>query len=610
MKKMLDLTVVLIFFLLRKKIKDLLNPITISLFSGLFVVLKYDMFGLGGVDPLVDWKIFGIEKNISKFEDEKYPYIMSNSPEVTEINSFDNKYSTIIGVDFGTIKSGYAFTFLGNPNIFRDNGKSFSDFVISRNHQNELHHSETSLVSMMNYKPSELANIIFIKGLKALLSSENNTINDNICFIYPESQIHKINISKAITSYFTLLKEEIIDRVDEYSKLHNGHLVDEQKILWIFTIPAFWSEFIKQLLKKSFEEKNIEHFKIIYESEAEALSIYDNEYINSYYKKKDKVFMIIDAGGNSFDISIYEIIDNNGSMKELKGTISYNFGIIKISEEIINIIENIAGKNEIKKMKQNNPGEWIKTSKDIIQAIEKTYILEGNVEIEISSSFSKFIKPNDYNIRGKTFSLLFPSNIIEKITINMLIKFEEKLENLFENLKKENIYINNVLFTGGFSQNQYFKKRMNNYFDKKRIYYNYITSYQNIIPKGSILFAKDPSKIQSRISPVTIGIKKLTFDDKMEIILKKNEIIKNTLSKTIYIQPEKDFQDIIQINIYLTNKDIINEENLLNFYFGRLLLRIENTDKIQITFIYDTHLSFKAKDKEGKEINTEFQFFK
>jgi molecular chaperone DnaK (HSP70) len=462
----------------------------------------------------------------------------------------------------------------------------------------------------MNYKPSELANIIFIKGLKALLSSENNTINDNICFIYPESQIHKINISKAITSYFTLLKEEIIDRVDEYSKLHNGHLVDEQKILWIFTIPAFWSEFIKQLLKKSFEEKNIEHFKIIYESEAEALSIYDNEYINSYYKKKDKVFMIIDAGGNSFDISIYEIIDNNGGMKEIKSTISYNFGINKISEEIINIIENIAGKNEIKKVKQNNPGEWIKTLKDIIQAIEKTYILEGNVEIEISSSFSKFIKPNDYNIRGKTFSLLFPSNIIEKITINMLIKFEEKLDNLFENLKKENIYINNVLFTGGFSQNQYFKKRMNNYFDKKRIYYNYITSYQNMIPKGSILFAKDPYKIQSRISPVTIGIKKLTFDDKMEIILKKNELIKNTLSKTIYIQPEKDFQDIIQINIYLTNKDIINEENLLNFYFGRLLLRIENTDKIQITFIYDTHLSFKAKDKEGKEINTEFQFFK
>ena len=71
--------------------------------------------------------------------------------------------------------------------------------------------------------------------------------------------------------------------------------------------------------------------------------------------------MLIDTGGLSLDITIYKIIDNYGSMKEIINTQSYFLGILNIVDKIVKILEEIFGKNTINKIKNNKPGKWIKT---------------------------------------------------------------------------------------------------------------------------------------------------------------------------------------------------------------------------------------------------------
>ena len=52
-------------------------------------------------------------------------------------------------------------------------------------------------------------------------------------------------------------------------------------------------------------------------------------------------------------------------------------------------MENIFGKYNVDKVKREDPGEWVKTLKDINAAIQGTYSLDGIEIFKINSMFKK-----------------------------------------------------------------------------------------------------------------------------------------------------------------------------------------------------------------------------
>ena len=174
-----------------------------------------------------------------------------------------------------------------------------------------------------------------------------------------------------------------------------------------------------------------------------------------------------------------------------------------------------------------------------------------------------------------------------------------------------NFKLDNIIITGGLSQNKIFQKQIEDFFIKKnKITVKYLSSYETIISKGLVLYGINNEIIISRKSPITIGIK---IKDKIDIFLRKGDEIKNTISNYQYLKPILENQNIIQINIYISNEDILKEDDLEQNFFGRLLLKInkQNSGIILLIIKYDICLNFYAYYYEnGREIEIDFQYFK
>ena len=556
----------------------------------------------------INWNIFNILRNESKLEEEKYPYIEEKfSPKkIKEINA-----NIIVGIDLGFINSGYSYILGNDISNINVNKKGPSDIGLSITNQKGIHYSITSSVSMKNYNINELNKIIYIKGIKSILNSLNNTINDNLCYIYPKSIINKLNIFNSIKEYFIMFKNDIIKGIRErYSQLDEI----EEKIQWIISVPSSWGEFQKELMMNALINSGMKNIKIIYEQEAAALAMYYNKYIPNNMKQKNKNFILIDTGGYSMQITAYQIIDKHGSIKEIDST--DNKYINNIKEEIIKVLCDIFGKQEIDKIKNDKPGDWVQILNDIDSAIDSTCSIDGSEYFEINVRFNKnFNKKFEYEYYGNKYiidydkiSLKFPSSLIGKIILNNINNTKNIIQEIMNNLKQKNIKLDSIIITGGLSQNKIFQKEIEYYFNKdNKIKIEYLSSYQTAVSKGSVLYGIKPFQITTRICRITIGIKDKS--NKIEILIRKGEEIKKSVSIYKFLKAINEQQKIIQFNIYMSNDNKIGDNN----YFGRLLLKMNDKNKgiIQLRIQYDTCLNFHAINyNNGFEIETEFQFFK
>ena len=599
------------------KINILFIQILIALFA---IIISNIMYAFNKKDKKeINFNIFGITKEDAKLSAEKYPYIEENlnKKKKNYINKINN--DIIIGIDFGSINSGFAYNIDNDISKIKIYKKNPTDIGLSRKNQKGINYSSTSSVSMMNYIKKELDNIIYIKGIKTILYSNNSKIiNDNLCYIYPDNIISELNISNALKEYFIMLKNDILKGINEYSKLKKED-ENEEKILWVLSIPSIWKEFEKQLIKDALIKSGMNNNKLIFESDAVSLAFFNDRYISDIYKKRNKYFMLIDAGGYSIDITVNKIIDKKGSFKEIEKSSANNLGIDNIIKEIIKIFEAVFGKSNIDKVKNNEPGEWIKTLKDINKAIENTYCFDGIEIFDLNAHFNIKIKNSivlyknhKYKIDYNGYYLSIPSNLFGIIILNNLNHIIKIIEGILEKLNIKNIKLDSIMITGGFSQNKIFRNEIEKYFYKnKRIGIEYLSSYQTVISKGSVLYGAINDKILLRISQITLGI---SHNDKIEILIKKDDEIQNSLTIIKYLKPILENQKIIQVNIYVSNDtQILNDKDLENLFFGRLLLKINNKKQsiIQLIIKYDVCLNFFANDYEnGKEIEIEFQYFK
>ena len=62
------------------------------------------------------------------------------------------------------------------------------------------------------------------------------------------------------------------------------------------------------------------------EPEAASLTMFDDPDIDESLKEKGKIFMLIDAGGYTVDITINQIVDDNRNIKQLSPPSGGSFG--------------------------------------------------------------------------------------------------------------------------------------------------------------------------------------------------------------------------------------------------------------------------------------------
>ena len=550
----------------------------------------------------VDWEIYKISKEDLKPEN----YLFSESEQNFKYrDNKKDKHEIIIGIDFGTINSGFAYSYINENSKINYNKKIPTEIILSKDLQNALLYSKTATVTMMNYNQKELNKILYIKSIKSLINSKNKTINDNLCYIYPKNFL--LNITNDIKSFFKFFKKDILKEIK---------ISEEQKILWIIAIPSNWDEFQKQLIYKSLTDSGMTNIKMIYESEAASLSVFNDKFVENDYKKKNNIFLLIDMGGSSVSYSANKFTDKKCTINQIFSLVKNDVGYIYILEEIINIFTDIVGEKKINNIKSNKPGDWIKFLKQINIAIENTDKLNENSVFDLINIFD-FTKNVEYKYNNNKFLIKFisntihlTSNLIGNIILNNVNKIKLYLDEVITTLKTNKVKLNCLILTGGLSQNKFIKNEIKNYAKEIGLSVQVMSSYENVISKGCVIYGLNQNSLLPRKSEITLGIYNF-IKNKMELLIKKGDEIKNEISVIKFIKPQLERQKKIQIFIYITNEDIHGVNELKKYFFGRLILFLnKNIENIQLTFKYDIHLSVHAINyDDGKDIETELQFF-
>ena len=544
-----------------------------------------------------------LEKIIS--EEKKYYFYDVKPSELININNYnkdDNNRKNenlIIGIKFGNINSWYSYNFGKNiSNIILKNQLS-SELELNKYNKKGSKYSHKASVSLMNYKSDELEKIIFIRGFKTLLyenyngTEEKALDNDNIIFYQynNDNNEDKLNIIK---EYFQFLKNEIIAEITKKNQ--------KNFIKWVLAIPQNINQFEKQLIKNITTDLEMYNLDLIYESEAASLAMYYDKLIPESAKQKNQIFMLIDAGGYSIDITLYKIIDTNGGLKQLTQTQSLKLGILDISNKIINILKEIFGKDALNKIKKNEPCQWIKILNDIKKIIEYSNNING---IDIYKMDNYFGKNNgNFTFKNKTIKV----NIFDNMNL-----INEKINDIIKYINQEKkISIDNIIITGGLSRNRIFKEKIKSNFNNKTFDNIYYLSYgANPISKGAVIYGINPEKIESRISPITIGIRNNDLKNKnIELLIKKGEEIKNYLIK--YIKPYSNDQSYIKINVYISKEEFNNLKEIEKNLAGRIIIKLKDNinEKIKLIIKYDTTINFYAFYENGEEVESFFEIYK
>ena len=596
-----------------------------GIFLSLLIYIFFSKKNINNNDNLVEinWNIFNKSKELIQTEYQNYPF-----KEVTDIQNNINKNSDknnkkenfneiIIGIDFGSINTGYSYNISSKkdlaefPKIISE-GKTPNEIEISRHDHKGLKYAYKASVSLGNYRYEELEQINFIKGIKNLMYMDKYN-NDNLCFVYPNDCIQNINITNVIKEYLSMIKNDILNKIKNEKKSF-----DINNIKWVMTVPHSWNEFQKQIILNSALESGLSNISFIYETEAACLSIYtDKSFSNDFIKRKTK-FILIDIGGINTQFSVFEInTDNVQEKMPIKNNIVSNTGFLSIVEKIIKVLESVLGKNNINKIKKEQPGSWLRILKDINKAIENTYRKNGIEIFDIYLPFSyrgqyeyKHETENGikkYIIKYESYNLIFPAGLIGDFIADSINKILNNTNIIIEEMKSKRININNLVITGGLSKNKIIQNEIKNYFiENEYMKIHYLSSNENSISKGGVYYGLNNNTIFSRYTTETIGIK---LENEIKVLIKKGTIINNNFNKIIFIKPIKEKQRIIQINVYASNiNEFLDEKD----FIGRLIIDLNNyNDIIKVEIDYDVILRFHAYDiKNGKEIETRFEYFK
>ena len=482
----------------------------------------------------------------------------SNNKKIIN-NNLSSEYNIIVGIDFGSTKSGYYIIFNAFNNQEIIYNKISSQIILRKINNACLYIGDKALNYLKENKYD--SNILYFDTFKKYLNPNNynNLIKSN----YRGDEI-ELNI--IIQEYMSKMKEEIENKIKERNKEYN---IDEIK--WIISISPLLNIKQKIIMENIVKKIGISNLDIILEPKAETLYIFkeENKLLKNFIKN-DKTFLIVDIGGYTIDFSANKISEKN-NLEQIMIPFSLANGSFLINQKIFDIFTKFVGERKIKEKNYL-------IIKEIMDHIEKKKIEidlndTGNLYLNIKSFriFCKSIFGSIKNIFVDTpdickknidgMNLTYDNNALiipNKYILDIINQYITNIFSSMEYILSKLINIDLIIFTGGFINNKIFKERINEYKKGHKPGIIFMKEPQLTVMKGAALFGLNQNKKIKRIIPLTLGVisyEKINLNEicddeyldinkkgkrcyKYLIFVKRNESIENNkiISYDIYIK--------------------------------------------------------------------------
>ena len=578
-----------------------------------------------------------LKKKEQKLEDE-----LERKREINKNKYYKEINNTVVGIDFGSSKSGFAFIIVEKNNMilideitkeieFKDYIEK-SCIIIKDNKLYKYGNGANQLMSK-NIKKE----YIYFDRIKTKLDPkklEKNPLNIKIKSSFPENV--EMPLKLVIKEYLKGISDDCLETINR-----KGHNFRKKDINWVVTVPAIWNEYGKEFMKECAIEAGMENIKIALEPEAASLLLFDDTSINKEYKKKGKIFMLVDAGGYTIDITLNEIMDEQGNLKQLSPPSGNSLGSMNINNDILNLIKQAISEKTLENIKKGT----FQIYNNLLNQIESLKIDANNDDSEISDTdfiinlnsnacgwFSSSIctKKTEFGeIKYDNNQIYIPKQVMKNLILKRISPIMTHIKEIYTTFNDINIDM--LALTGGFSNSDILRNEIKKYFPNVKILKNPVSS----VIKGAVIYGIIPNKIISRKAPKTIGLStySLPKNDKeckepkiiegkkkckyFDIFKRRGEdIFNNEIIEKTYIPVEKD-QKYIHFKLYSSNSynpTYLDEEDV--YVLGSFYLEMSETYLTRkereaiVRMEFGTNINVYAKNKiSGEEIKVKANYY-
>ncbi|CAC5400998.1 unnamed protein product [Mytilus coruscus] len=436
----------------------------------------------------------------------------------------------VVGIDFGTSGSGYAFSFRHeykndplNISTYSWTGSAYktpSSILIKPDQTFDSFGDEAEEKYKDLCDKGLDREWFFLHGFKMQLYKAVENGQDVRQDILMKDITGKKISGKLVLSYaIGYLKKHVIDQLE-----HRNTGVPEEYIAWVITVPAIWDDACKQFMKQSAQTAGIhlEKFALVYEPEA--ASIYakslplervtgDNNTFSLKSFEPGKKFIVVDGGGGTIDISAQKVAENGG-LAIIHRACGGPYGGEFINQEYRRLLTKICGGEVLRHFKENHIYDYTDMMKNF-ETKKKTFVGK-NVVVRLpvtlcdilsettGCSFSDLVQ--DGSMKGNLSIKRDKLIITEKIFLSFFAESIKCIVEEITNVLKDPLCsgVSTIMMVGGFSESEIIRVRIKEAFPDKELF---IPQQGGLaVLQGAVLYGHNPRIVSSRTCNYTYGV--------------------------------------------------------------------------------------------------------
>ena len=492
-----------------------------------------------------------------------------------------NEIKVVVGIDFGSSGTGYAFSYNNPKDIIL--GKFINQGIDSKVPTQIILDSKLEKVLAFG---NECKNYIDTNGLKngeLFFQKIKMNLYEGSYKIKPQNNSIEYPLEDIISKILKYIKEEAIKSIHD-----NNPKIKLEQIKYVVTVPAIWDLSMKGIMIKASEKAGLldQNTGVLnfFALEPEAASIYcsQNDNIDSDCFKPGKTYIICDLGGGTGDI-VTHCRNQDGNIIEKYHPIGGNYGSDEIDKEMYQrVFYELFGFKDYNSLKQKNNEigensweedelykEWenlreeIQNKKKITEDSRDKYFflncqlfkdfVDQSLEEIVDNYNSKCIERWKITIKNKNkWILFFPYNIFFDLIKEHSEIISKQINDIYEKVEG----IESILYVGGYCSNDIL---LNNIKEKFNLLHLRPSRPEIAVVKGAVLFGLNPDKIKIRIFPYTLGF---NSDDDWDESIHGGKGIKYLSQVTKRYACKNSFHTIIKLGEAISENHKITH----NFY--------------------------------------------
>ncbi|CAG8703407.1 12099_t:CDS:2 [Dentiscutata erythropus] len=412
----------------------------------------------------------------------------------------------VVGVDFGTTFSGFAYAHKINSEITTNNiwpdhvGQFKTNTALLYN--NELSEVKAWGLSALAEKPRKRRPQNFDKSIHVeLFKLHLGDMSDD----EKPSLPNNMNYKQAITDYLWELVKDTIDKrwpgVDFF-----------RNVLLVFAVPAEFSEKAKAIMRSCIYNaeliETLDSQNLQFTTEPSA--IYCIEALKECYEfPVGKSFLLVDCGGGTVDLTTRRLLKGNilGEITERTGGFC---GSAYVDKEFIKYIKNIVGSSALKLLRENHYSQYQYMIQEFCRLVKTVFTGDLEKFRTFELDLNEFCPAIKQYIRGTQRDQLEDEEWIIDLDFYAVKSMFDPVINQIVNLISYQLHNVNdcaaIYLVGGFSESKYLQTRI-------RSVFNYVPHI--LVPKepltaiarGAVQYGLDTRTIKTRVLKYSYGVK-------------------------------------------------------------------------------------------------------